>query len=429
MYIDIKPCATLRGTVRVPGDKSISHRAAIFGAIAKGVTRIANFNDGLDVSSTLTCLMKLGVDLVFDGRRVTINGKGYFDLAKPAVALDAGNSGTTVRLLAGILAAQDFSSTITGDDSLQRRPMQRIIEPLRRMGADITASDGGFAPLHIRGSELDGIDYVMPVASAQVKSCLLLAGLGAWGTTTIREPAPSRDHSERLLRSMGALLSKNGTTISIRASELRGIDLQVPGDLSSAAFLLAAALLMPNGEVHLPHVGINPTRRGFLEVAEKMGARLRLFETSDIGGEPVASIRAESSHLTATEISGSWIPRLIDEILILAVLATQAQGQTVIRDAAELRVKESDRLHLLAVNLRNMGAAVEETADGLLITGPASLHGADVTTAGDHRLVMAFAVAGLIAQGVTRIHDAESVAVSYPGFFDALRSLGADCGE
>ncbi len=429
MYIDIKPCAALRGTVRVPGDKSISHRAAIFGAIAKGVTRIANINDGLDVSRTLTCLTKLGVDLSFDGRKVYINGKGYFDLAKPTDALDAGNSGTTMRLLAGILAAQDFTTTITGDDSLQRRPMQRIIEPLRRMGADITSNDGGFPPLRIRGGELDGIDYVMPIASAQVKSCLLLAGLGAWGTTTIHEPAPSRDHSERLLRTMGALLSKQGNTISIRAGELRGIDLQVPGDLSSAAFLVAAALLMPDGEINLPQVGINPTRSGFLEVVEKMGARLRLFETCDVGGEPVASIRAESSRLTATEISGSLIPRLIDEIPILAVLATQAQGQTTIRDAAELRVKESDRLHLLAVNLRNMGAAVEETADGLLINGPVSLRGADITTAGDHRLVMAFAIAGLVAQGATRIQDAESVAVSYPGFFDALRSLGVDCGE
>lgn len=427
MNVDIKPCTALRGTVRVPGDKSISHRALIFGAIAKGMTRIANINPGLDVSSTATCLLRLGVDIRFDGRVFYINGKGYFELEPPKAVLDAGNSGTTMRLLAGILAAQDFSCTITGDASLCGRPMRRIMEPLQQMGADIESHDG-YPPLSIHGRELICIDYVMPVASAQVKSCLLLAGLGAWGITSIQEQVPTRDHSERLLRAMGAPLSRHGDTISIHPVDLHGIEIKVPGDLSAAAFLIAAALLVPGSDLHFSHVGINPTRTGFIQIIRKMGGHVKIRELNDVHDEPVANLRVQSCGLKAAEISGPLIPRMIDEIPILAVLATQALGQTVIRDAAELRVKESDRLHLLASNLRKIGAEVEELADGLAINGPTPLRGAEIDTAGDHRLAMAFTIAGLIARGSTRVTHAESVQISHPDFFDTLSQLGVDCG-
>jgi len=425
MHLEVRPCSALRGEARVPGDKSISHRALIFGAIAQGVTRIDHINPGEDVSSTATCLMKLGVDLRVDGRTIFVSGKDFFDLHAPNQILDAKNSGTTMRLLSGILAAQDFSSTITGDDSLRRRPMRRIIEPLQHMGARIDSIDG-YPPLHIHGSELNGIEYEMPVASAQVKSCLLLAGLGARGTTTIIEREQSRDHTERMLRAMGAAVSQDGKKISIRSGKLQGVEIDVPGDISAVAFYIAAALLVPNSDIFLPYAGVNPTRTGFLEVVREMGAHLKITGEKDACGEPVANIRAQSAELHAAEISGPRIPLLIDEIPILAVLATQARGTTVIRDAAELRVKESDRLKLISSNLRSMGASVEEFPDGLAITGPTNLHGAEIDTAGDHRLVMAFTIAGLIANGGTRILGPESVKISHPEFFDSLRMLGVN---
>lgn len=425
MHLDIRPCSALQGEVKVPGDKSISHRALMFGAIAQGVTRIDNINSGEDVSSTATCMMKLGIDVRFDGRMMFVNGKDFFDLQAPTEILDAKNSGTTMRLLSGILAAQDFSSTITGDDSLRRRPMRRIIDPLQKMGAHIESTDG-YPPLHIHGRELQGIEYEMPVASAQVKSCLLIAGLGAWGTTTIIEKEQSRDHTERMLRAMGAPISREGNKISIRPGKLHDIDIKVPGDISAAAFFLAAALLVPNSDIFLPHIGVNPTRIGFLEVVREMGAHLKSTGEKEICGEPVANIRAQSCELQATEISGSRIPLLIDEIPILAVLATQARGTTIIRDAAELRLKESDRLKLIASNLQKMGAQVEEFADGLSITGPTKLNGAEIDTAGDHRLAMAFTIAGLVAFGTTRIFQSESVTISDPNFFDSLSQLGVN---
>jgi 3-phosphoshikimate 1-carboxyvinyltransferase len=425
MHLDIRPCSALRGEVKVPGDKSISHRALIFGAIAQGVTRIDHINPGEDVSSTATCLMKLGVDIRFDGRIMLVAGKDFFDLQAPKEILDAKNSGTTMRLLAGLLAAQDFSSMITGDDSLRRRPMRRIIEPLKQMGAQIDSNDG-YPPLHIHGSELNGIEYEMPIASAQVKSCLLIAGLGAWGTTAVIEKEQSRDHTERMLHAMGAPISKEGKKISIRPGKLHDIDINVPGDISAAAFFIAAALLVPDSDIFLPHVGINPTRTGFLDIVREMGAHLKITGERDVCGEPVANIRAQSCELQATEISGARIPLLIDEIPIIAVLATHARGKTIIRDAAELRVKESDRLKLIANNLRSMGASVEEFPDGLSIIGPTKLHGAEINTAGDHRLAMAFTIAGLVASGVTRILQPASVTISDPDFYDSLGKLGVN---
>jgi len=425
MHLDIRPCSALRGEVKVPGDKSISHRALIFGAIAQGVTRIDHINPGGDVSSTVTCLMKLGVDIRFDGRFMFVGGKDFFDLQAPTEVLDAKNSGTTMRLLAGLLAAQDFSSTISGDDSLRRRPMRRIIEPLQQMGAHIDSTDG-CPPLHIHGRELNGIEYEMPISSAQVKSCLLLAGLGAWGTTTIIEKEQSRDHTERMLRAMGAPISRVGNKISIRPGKLHDIDIKVPGDISAAAFFIAAALLVPDSDIFLPHAGVNPTRTGFIEVVREMGAHLKITGEKAVCGEPVANIRAQSCELQATEISGVRIPLLIDEIPIIAVLATQARGTTIIRDAAELRVKESDRVKLIASNLRNMGATVEEFPDGLSITGPTKLRGAEIDTAGDHRLAMAFTIAGLVAIGTTRILQPGSVTISDPNFYDALSTLGVN---
>lgn len=425
MHLDIQPCSALRGEVKVPGDKSISHRALMFGAIAHGVTRIDHINPGEDVSSTASCLMKLGVDIRIDGRTMLVNGKDYFDLQAPAGILDAKNSGTTMRLLSGILAAQDFSSTITGDDSLRRRPMRRIIEPLAQMGAQIDSTDG-YPPLHIQGGELNGIEYEMPIASAQVKSCVLLAGLGAWGTTTVIEKEQSRDHTERILRAMGAPISIEGKKISIRSGKLHDIDIKVPGDISAAAFFIAAALLVPDSDIFLPHVGVNPTRTGFLEVVREMGAHLKITGEKEVCGEPVANICAQGCELQATEISGTRIPLLIDEIPIIALLATQARGKTIIRDAAELRVKESDRLELIASNLRNMGASVEEFPDGLSIIGPTQLRGAEIDTAGDHRLAMAFTIAGLVASGVTRILQPASVTISDPDFYDSLGRLGVN---
>lgn len=427
MNVDIKPCSGLRGTMCVPGDKSISHRGLLFGAIAKGVTRVENINTGADVRSTVACLRQLGVEIRSGKEAVCVHGRGYHTLAAPASALDAGNSGTTMRLLAGMLAAQRFSSTLTGDASLRRRPMHRILEPLRQMGADIQASDSGLPPLLIRGRQLEGITYEIPIPSAQVKSCLLLAGLGASGKTTLEERVATRDHSERLLRAMGAPMSCQGNRISISAGELHGIEIHVPGDISAASFLVAAALLVPNSELKLAAVNTNPTRSGFIDVVRDMGAHVELEEQREIGGEPVATLCVRSSKLHGVKIAGTQIPRLIDELPILAILATGADGQTIIRNASELRAKESDRLHLLASNLQKMGATVEEFGDGLLVTGPVKLRGAEIETSGDHRVAMAFAVAGLVASGTTTIHDAECVQISYPGFFETLRQLGVHC--
>ncbi len=419
----IRKAGKLQGTLNMPGDKSISHRALMLAAIAEGESTIRGLSPGADVRSTRTCLEALGVPMTADNGRLVVRGVGLRGLQPAATTLDAGNSGTTIRLLSGILAGQPFASQIDGDGSLRRRPMRRIIEPLRRMGAGIEARDGGFAPLTISGGRLRGMQYELPVASAQVKSCLLLAGLFADGPTTVIEPAQSRNHTEIMLRHMGVPVEVEGRRITVQPSELQARDFDVPGDLSSAAFFIAAALLVPKAKLQLLNLGVNPTRAYFLQKLEAMGARLHWHHRRDIHGEAVADLEVESSELVGVEISGGEIPLLIDEIPILAVLATQARGETVIRDAAELRVKESDRLHAVASNLNRMGARVQELEDGLRIEGPTPLRGAVVDSHGDHRIVMAFAVAGLIAAGETVIEDIAAADISFPGFFERLASV------
>ncbi len=419
----IRKAAQLQGALSMPGDKSISHRALMLAALAEGESTIRGLSPGEDVRSTRSCLEALGVPMMADNGRLIVKGVGLRGLYPAAGPLDAGNSGTTMRLLSGILAGQPFRSQIDGDGSLRKRPMRRIIEPLQRMGAAIGARDGGFAPLTISGGRLHGMQHELPVASAQVKSCLLLAGLFADGPTMVIEPAQSRNHTEIMLRHMGVPVEVDGCRITVQPSELQAQDFTIPGDLSSAAFFIAAALLVPKARLKLLNLGVNPTRAYFLQKLKEMGATLYWHNRRDIHGEAVADLEVESSELTGAEIRGSEIPLLIDEIPILAVLATQARGETVIRDAAELRVKESDRLHAMASNLSRMGAHVEELEDGLRIKGPTSLRGAVVDSHGDHRIVMAFAVSGLIAEGETVIENIAAADISFPGFFERLASV------
>lgn len=424
----IRPARRVQGEITVPPDKSLSHRALMLGAIARGRSLIKSLSPGGDVQSTLKCLSALGVKLEISrtgGKEsVAIYGRGLYGLKPPKSTLDAGNSGTTMRLLAGILAGQPFPSTLSGDESLKRRPMGRIIEPLERMGARIE-SHKGRAPLTIRGGRLKGICYELPVASAQVKSCLLLAGLYAQGETIVVEPIPTRDHTERLLERLGADLRREGNELTvIGGRELEGFEMEVPGDLSSAAFLIAAATLVPKSELVIHDVGVNPTRTGFLECLRAMGEEVEVLREWEQGGEPVADLVARAaSKLRAVEVGGALIPRLIDEIPLLAVLATQAEGTTVIRDARELRFKETDRLRAAALNLQRMGAQVEERPDGLVIPGPQRLKGARIESHGDHRIAMAFAIAALIAEGPTTIEGAEWADISFPGFFELLDTL------
>ncbi len=434
MIFPISPAYTIRGRIPLPGDKSISHRALMLGAIAEGETRIRGLAPGEDVRSTLNCLRQLGVSIQEQNGEIILHGRGLAGLQKPAGILDAGNSGTTMRLLAGILAAQPFTTAITGDASLCRRPMRRIIEPLTQMGAGITAEQNDCAPLTIRGGKLQGIHYTLPVASAQVKSCILFAGLGADGETIVEEHVPTRDHSERMLRKMGAHISVTSdqysvisnqysvtsNSISIRAGELFGNEIEVPGDFSSAAFFIAAALLLSESELIVENVGLNPTRTAFLEIAREMGAAIESTKLKNGSHEPVADLAVRHHPLRGVSVFGKRVPLLIDEIPILAILATQAEGETCIRDAKELRVKESDRIAALAQNLRAMGATVEELPDGLVIAGPTPLHGAEIDSYGDHRIAMAFAVAGLLADAPTTIRGAECADISFPGFFERL---------
>ncbi len=430
MNFTTKKAGAVRGRLSVPGDKSISHRALMLGAIAEGQSRIRGLASGEDVRSTMNCLRQLGVSIQKQNGEIIVEGRGLSGLQKPAGILDAGNSGTTMRLLTGILATQPFTTTISGDASLCRRPMWRIIEPLAQMGATITAQANGCAPLTIRGGKLQGIHYTLPMASAQVKSCVLFAGLGAEGETVVEEYVPTRDHSERMLREMRACISVNsnqyaviGNKISIRAGELSGCEIGVPGDFSSAAFFIAAAMLLSESELVIKNVGLNPTRTAFLEVACEMGAAIEITNIKNDSHEPVADLVVRHQPLQGGSVSGKRVPLLIDEIPILAILATQAEGKTCIRDAKELRVKESDRIAALVRNLRAMGATVEELPDGLVITGPAQLHGAEIDSCGDHRIAMAFAIAGLLAEAPTTIHGAECANISFPGFFEILKSV------
>ena len=417
----IDPVIGIKGRIAVPGDKSISHRALMLTAIAEGESRIARLSEGADVQNTLYCMQQLGVKIHQHADEVRVIGRGLSALRPSPLPLDAGNSGTTLRLLAGILATQPFTTTIHGDASLSRRPMRRIITPLQHMGAKVEAAPVGTAPLTIQGGELRGIRYQLPVASAQEKSCLLFAGLAATGETVIIEPLPTRDHSERMLAAMGAHLRRERGEIAIRQSRLYGMDLTIPGDFSSAAYFLAAAALLPGSDVILENVNLNPTRAALLEVMRAMGVRIDIEEQDTGGFEPVATLRVRPATLRAVAIGKNLVPLLIDEIPILAVLATQAKGETRIAGAAELRVKESDRIAALAKNLSAMRAEVEELPDGLVIRGPTPLRGTRIDSGGDHRIAMAFAVAGLIADSPTRILQSECAGISFPDFFEVLR--------
>lgn len=425
----------LRGTVRVPGDKSISHRALLFGAIAEGETRIEGLLPAEDPLSTAACLRAMGVEVsaIEAGQEVRVRGVGLDGLQEPAQVLDCGNSGTTMRLMLGLLAGRSGRHfVLDGDSSLRRRPMGRVAKPLGQMGASIHGrQDGNLAPLAIQGRQLQGAVVRTPVASAQVKSALLLAGLSAEGPTTVIEPALSRDHSERMLRAFGADLvsepeASDGPRVLITpGARLQGQRVVVPGDISSAAFWLVAGLLVPGADLLLENVGLNPSRTGILEVLGAMGAPLEILNERLVAGEPVGDLRVRPAPLKAFSICGELIPRLVDEIPILAVAALAAEGTSVIRDAEELRVKETDRLAVMARQLRAMGAELEETNDGLVIPGGQQLHGADVDSETDHRVAMSLAVAALGASGSTSIARAEAAAVSYPNFWDDLARLQA----
>lgn len=415
----------LRGEVTVPGDKSISHRSVMFGSIAKGTTEIHNYLQGADCLSTISCFRSMGIEIENNGDTVLVHGKGLHGLQKPDQVLDCGNSGTTTRLISGILAAQDFDVILTGDDSIKKRPMKRIMDPLSLMGADITSVCGnGCAPLKIAGRPLHGIHYTSKVASAQVKSAILLAGLYGDGETRVTEPYISRNHSEIMLRYFGADVKTEGTTAVIQpAKELYGSLVRVPGDISSAAFFICAGLMAPDSEILIRHVGINPTRDGIFKVCKAMGADLTILDESAGGGEPTADILVKSSSLRGTVIGGAVIPTLIDELPMIAAMACFAEGETVIKDAAELKVKESNRLEVMVNGLRAMGADVDETEDGMMIRGGKPLHGACIDSHLDHRIAMTFAVTGLCADGETEISGAECVNISYPDFYKDLKKL------
>ena len=414
----------LKGEITVPGDKSISHRGIMLGALANGTTSITNFLKGADCLSTISCFQKMGIEIEETEREILVHGKGLHGLSAPTEILDAGNSGTTTRLISGILAGQNFSCDLTGDASIQKRPMKRIMTPLSMMGADITSvHNNGCAPLHIKGAPLKGISYQSPVASAQVKSCVLFAGLYADGKTSVTEPFLSRNHSELMLSSFGASIETCGTTATIEPEPvLTAQKVEVPGDISSAAFFIAAGLLIPGSELLIKNVGINPTRDGILRVCRQMGANLELLNTRTQCGEPVADILVKHSELNGTVIEGDLIPTLIDELPVIAVMAACANGETIIRNAEELKVKESNRLEIIVHHLNEMGCDITGTEDGMIIRGGKPLHGAVLDSYLDHRIAMSFAVAGLVADGETEITNADCVNISYPGFYrDLLR--------
>ena len=417
--------AHIRGEITVPGDKSISHRSVMFGSIAKGTTEIHNFLEGADCLSTIGCFRRMGIEIENKNGTVIVHGKGMHGLTAPSGTLDCGNSGTTTRLISGILAPQNFDVTLTGDESIQKRPMKRIIEPLSMMGADIKSIRGNdCAPLKICGMPLAGIHYTSKVASAQVKSAILLAGLYADGLTTVTEPQVSRNHTELMLKFFGAELESKETSVTIwPATELFGNRIDVPGDISSSVYFVAAGLILPNSEVLIKNVGINPTRAGLIKVCEAMGADLTLLNENHGNAEPTADLLVRTSSLKACTIEGDIIPTLIDELPTIAMMACFAEGTTVIRDAAELKVKESNRIAIMVENLRAMGADVEKTEDGMIIHGGKPLHGAVIDSHKDHRIAMTFAVAALAAEGETEIHDADCVNISYPAFYKELERL------
>jgi 3-phosphoshikimate 1-carboxyvinyltransferase len=419
----IRPAKNLAGSVRLPGDKSISHRYAMLGAIAEGTTKLENFSTGADCASTLASLRSLGVKWERNASSVVIDGRGA-KLQAPSAALDCGNSGSTIRMLSGILAGQEFTSELGGDESLSRRPMARIIQPLEMMGAKIEAADGGRPPLRVTGGRLKSIDYKLPVASAQVKTSLLFAGLYAGGTTRIEEPIQTRDHGELGLQAFGAQVDRRMREVSIRGGqELHGIEATVPGDISSAAFFLCAVGLFPDSQLSIPNLLLNPTRARLLDVLMGLGLKITLADLEEQHGELVGTIQAQGGTLKAVNINDGDTAALIDEIPVLAAIAPYTSEGIEIRDARELRIKESDRIASVTTNLRAMGADVEEFDDGLRIPGGQRLHGASLDSFGDHRIAMAFAVAALRAEGETEIKGADAAVISYPEFFIALEGL------
>ncbi len=415
----------LKGEITVPGDKSISHRSIMLGSIASGVTEVHGFLNGADCISSMNCFRQMGVDIDYDGSIVTIHGNGLHGLKAPADTLDVGNSGTTTRLMSGILAAQNFSSRVIGDDSICRRPMKRIITPLAMMGADITSERGNdCAPLIINGRKLKGIHYDSPVASAQVKSCVLLAGLYADGETSVTEPYVSRNHTELMLNAFGGSCTTLGTTATVTSDPvLTGQKIVVPGDISSAAYFLVAGLIAENSEITIKNVGINPTRDGIIDVIKMMGGDITFANVNADSGEPTADITVKTSSLKGCVIEGDIIPKLIDEIPVIAILACFAEGETVIKDAAELKVKESNRIDVMVNNLSAMGADITGTDDGMIIRGGKPLHSAVIHSKKDHRIAMSFAVAAMCAEGETEILDADCVNISYPDFYRDLENL------
>ncbi|HEY9164787.1 MAG TPA: 3-phosphoshikimate 1-carboxyvinyltransferase [Candidatus Kryptonia bacterium] len=424
MNYEVRGASSVSGAFKVPGDKSISHRAVIFSSLAKGQSVINGISSGADVNSTISCMSALGTLIVRQDGHVTISGKGKSSLGQSRSALDAGNSGTTMRLLSGVLSGQKFGSTITGDETLRRRPMQRIIDPLSQMGANISATASGTAPLRIFPSEnFHGIRYVLPLPSAQVKSSVLLAGIFAEGETTVVEPVESRDHTERMLRLAKSKTSKGFETKISSDYVVQPAEYDVAGDISSAAFFMAAAAILPNSSVTAAGITLNPTRTGFLDVLVMMGAKVEINNIRETTGEPVGDVTVSHSELNGVEIGGEMIPRLIDELPVIGVMAAFANGETIVRDAHDLRRKESDRIVAVVDNLQAMDADVSETDDGFIVAGTGHLRGAEVDSFKDHRIAMAFAVAGLAANGNTVVKNSEWAEISYPEFFHTLEKL------
>lgn len=418
----IRPARNITGSIRLPGDKSISHRYAMLGGIAEGTTRLSNFSSGADCASTLSCMQQLGCTVRRTANNVEIEGRER--LRQPAESLDCGNSGSTMRMLAGILAGHDFECELHGDESLSRRPMGRVMTPLRQMGAQITAAAGDRPPLRMRGGRLRAIDYVMPVASAQVKSAVLFAGLLAEGETSVEEPYRTRDHSEQALRAFGAELSRSRNRVGLSGGQkLKAIEAFVPGDISSAAFFLCAAALFPESNLVIESLLLNPTRASLLDVLKLLGARISVINLESQHGELVGTVKIEHGRLTGATIEGGQSVALIDELPVLAAIAPCTRDGMEIRDAKELRVKESDRIALVAKNLRAMGAECEEREDGLRVPGGQKLHGAEIDSGGDHRIAMAFTVAALRAEGESEIHGADSARISFPEFYDMLEGV------
>lgn len=415
---------SLGGRIEVPGDKSISHRSIMFGALAEGRTTVRHFLKGEDCLSTIDCFRKLGVQIEETDEEIIVHGKGWEGLQEPSAILDTGNSGTTTRLMLGILAGRPFHSVMIGDESIGKRPMDRVTVPLANMGADIAGRDNGrFTPLSIRGRKLDTTEYRLPVASAQVKSAVIFAALQADGESVIIEPEATRDHTEKMIEQFGGQIRREGDRIIVSGGQtFQGTDVYVPGDISSAAFFMVAAAITPNSEVVLENTGLNETRTGIIDVMKQMGADITIEKTTE-SGEEMGTITVRTSQLKGIEIGGSIIPRLIDEIPIIALLATQAEGETVIRDAEELKVKETNRIDTVVNELKKLGANIEATDDGMIIRGKSSLHGGSVSSHGDHRIGMVMAIASLLTDGAVELENHEAIAVSYPEFFNHLNTL------